>query len=406
VKLSGATLLASLLPAARRSAAARRPGSRPRVAVVGAGIFGGFTALTLLDRGADVVLLDAWGPGNSRASSGGETRVIRGVYGADRTYTQMAARAFELWTKLEKRSGLRFYHPTGALWMAREGSGDFVASSLPVLSEFGFPYERLTVVEAARRYPQISFTGVEWALFEKRAGYLLARRSCEAVLEEFRRGKGDYRPLRAVPGPIRSGKLEGLSLSDGVSLSADAYVFACGPWLGSLFPDVIGNRIQPTRQEVFYFGTPSGDAGFSEGRMPVWVDVGPRLVYGIPGNEWRGFKLADDTRGEPFDPTSGDRMVSASGLAEARSFLAMRFPALRDAPLLESRVCQYENTPDHDFILDRHPGAENAWILGGGSGHGFKHGPAVGERMARLVLGESSVEPKFALARLNKKEAG
>jgi sarcosine oxidase len=192
-----------------------------------------------------------------------------------------------------------------------------------------------------------------------------------------------------------------LRLSDGTTLTADRYVFACGPWLGRIFPEVIGDRIHPTRQEVFFFGTPAGDPTYLEDRLPVWIDNGRRIFYGIPGSEWRGFKVADDTHGEEFDPTNGERRPSARGLRSARDYLAFRFPGLRDAPLLEARVCQYENSPDSRFIIDRHPQARNAFIAGGGSGHGFKHGPAVGERVADLVLGIAGPDPFFVLARLS-----
>ena len=188
-------------------------------------------------------------------------------------------------------------------------------------------------------------------------------------------------------------------LSDGTALAADAFVFACGPWVGPLFPDVVGDLVRSTRQEVFFFGTPAGDPRFLEDALPVWADHGPRFMYGIPGNQWRGFKVADDTRGPPFDPTTGERVASAAGAQAAREYLAFRFPALRDAPLLETRVCQYENTPDENFLIDRHPRAANVWLVGGGSGHGFKFGPAVGELVAGLVLGTRSPDPVFGLSR-------
>jgi glycine/D-amino acid oxidase-like deaminating enzyme len=368
------------------------------VIVVGAGAFGAFSALSLRRAGARVTLLDAWGPGNSRASSGGETRVIRGVYGPDRIYVEMVARAFELWRENERRWNRRLYRAIGAIWMIT-GPDDFVRAALPLLTERGLPYEELSVAQARQRWPQIDFEGVRWVLREARAGYLLAREACAAAVEGLVREGGEYREASAEPGPVRSNALTGVRLRDGSSLSADEYVFACGPWLPRLFPDVLGSRIAPTRQEVFFFGTPAGDPRFSEGTMPVWVDFGPRVVYGIPGNARRGFKVADDTRGAPFDPTTGERLASADGLRAAREFLAQRFPLLRGAPLLESRVCQYENTPDHRFVLDRHPAAGNAWIAGGGSGHGFKMGPAVGERVANLVLGRRPVDPFFGLAR-------
>jgi len=371
-----------------------------RVVVVGAGAFGGWTALHLLRKGAKVTLVDSWGPGNSRASSGGETRVIRGVYGSGRIYTAMAARAFTLWEENERRWKRKLYRRTGALWMMSD-EGTYVRESVPILREHGFPFEELTVAEAARRYSQVSFTGLKWAFVEKNAGFLLARQACAAVLEGFVSEGGEYRQAAVTPGVMESDSLASLLLSDGSRLAADTYVFACGPWLPELFPKAIGSWIQPTRQEVFFFGTPAGDLRFNEDRMPVWVEV-PRFLYGIPGNERRGFKIADDARGSDFDPTSGDRAAGAEGLKVAREYIAMRFPALAKAPLVETRVCQYENSPDHDFLVDRHPRVQNAWLVGGGSGHGFKHGPALGELVASNVLGEKPVEPLFSYARLKK----
>lgn len=370
----------------------------PHVVVIGAGVFGGWTALHLRRRGARVTLVDAWGPGHSRASSGGETRVIRGVYG-DRVYVDLVIRAYELWRAYARRSKVPLYHRTGAIWLV--GDDDALErGAIPLLRDAGLRTEELTPSAAARRYPQISVEGVRWVLHEHEAGYLLARRSCESVLETFRGEGGDYRELHASPGGITRRELQHVRLSDGSLLRADAYVFACGAWLAEVFPDVLGNVIRATRQEVFFFGTPARDPRFSDGQLPVWIDHGPRLFYGIPGNRWRGFKVADDTRGPSIDPTSGERTITPAALQDARALLERRFPALAGAPLVDARVCQYENSPDGHFILDRHPGAGNVWIAGGGSGHGFKFGPAIGETMAALVLGKARVNPLFALERL------
>jgi glycine/D-amino acid oxidase-like deaminating enzyme len=377
------------------------PGAKPTIVVVGAGAFGGWTALTLLRQGARVTLVDSWGPGNSRASSGGETRVIRAVYGKSRIYTEMARRSFELWRENEARWKKRLYTRTGALWMV-SGAGEYVRAAMPHLRELGFAFEEMTPADARRRYPQIDFAGIDWCFLEKEAGYLLARRSCADVLEGFLTGGGVYRQASAAPEKIAEGRLAAVALSDGTRLVADQFVFAGGPWLPRIFPEVLGRKIEPTRQEVFYFGTPAGDVRFSEAQLPVWVEV-PRFFYGIPGNEWRGFKIADDARGPAFDPTSGERVASAEGLRSAREYLARRFPALAKAPLLESRVCQYENSTDGDFLIDRHPEAANLWLVGGGSGHGFKHGPAVGELVAGNVLGQKPLQPLFSLARLQAK---
>jgi sarcosine oxidase len=374
------------------------PQPRPAVAVVGAGAFGGWTALALLRRGCRVTLVDAWGPGHARASSGGETRVIRGVYGDNRLYVDLAVRAFELWKEHEKKAGQRLYFQTGAIWMVTGADDSLERGSIPYLRAAGLPIEELTPAAAAKRYPQISFDGVRWALFEGQAGYLLARRACETVLDRFRAEGGTYVQDRATPGPPTSGAMRSLTLAGTSAIDADAFVFACGPWLGQVFPDVLGSKIRPTRQEVFFFGTPPGDR-FGDAQLPVWIEHGSRLFYGIPGNQWRGFKVADDTHGAVVDPTTMERTPSAEAAADARALLARRFPELKGAPLVEARVCQYENSPDSNFIIDRHPSLSNVWIAGGGSGHGFKFGAALGERIAAIVLGDRAPDRLFTLAR-------
>ena len=371
---------------------------KPHVVVVGAGAFGGWTALFLQRQGARVTLVDAWGPGNSRASSGGETRVIRATYGPRAIYTRMSARALTLWKEHEQRWRRQLFHGIGVLWLV-ESDDQYEKAALPILREAHVRFEELQGPEVARRYPQINCDRVRWAIFENDGGYLTARRACAAVLEGFLAEGGEYRQL-AVQAPAPSGgPLSGVVLSDGSRVTADSFVFACGPWLESLFPDIIGDRVRATRQEVFFFGTPPGDQRFTESAMPVWADHGTTFMYGIPGNEWRGFKVADDTRGPVFDPTTGERTPTPAALQTARAYLGYRFPALKDAPLLEARVCQYEESPDEHFILDRHPGAANTWLIGGGSGHGFKHGPAVGELVARLVLSGAAADEQFRLAR-------
>ena len=374
---------------------------KPHVVVVGAGAFGGWTALYLRRRGARVTLLDAWGPGNARASSGGETRVIRATYGPRAIYSRMAARALVLWKEHEARWRRQFYHRIGVLWLV-ESDDQYEKAALPILRDAKVDFEELAGPEAARRYPQINCERVRWAIFERDGGYLTARRACAAVLDGFRAAGGDYREVAVRPPQPDRGELTAVTLSDGTTLGADRFVFACGPWLGALFPDVVGDRVRPTQQEVFFFGTPAGDRRFTEEAMPVWADHGTRFMYGIPGNEWRGFKIADDTRGPIFDPTAGERVPRAEALQTARDYVAFRFPALKGAPLLESRVCQYEESPDEHFIIDRHPAAANAWLVGGGSGHGFKHGPAVGELVATAVLDGEPPDAQFRLARFAK----
>jgi glycine/D-amino acid oxidase-like deaminating enzyme len=375
---------------------------KPHIAVIGAGAFGGWTALHLLERGAQVTLLDAWGPGNSRASSGGETRIMRCTYGPDQPYTELAARSLKLWRKYERQWSKQFFHPTGVLWMVGSKDDAYERGSLPVLREAGVRYREFSTAEMKKRWPQINFSDVHWGIFEPDCGYLDARASCQAVADIFIGVGGVYRQVAVLPPGLDESPLKALRLSDGTRLKADVYVFACGPWLGKLFPQALGNFIQPTKQDLFFFGAPPGDAEFNDNQMPVWGDHGERFFYGIPGNFSRGFKVADDTRGEPFDPTSGERVVSQATLKRVREYVEFRFPAMKGAPLIETRVCQYEQTPDSDFIVDRHPRMENAWFLGGGSGHGFKHGPALGETMAELILKDREPAAVWRLSRFFK----
>jgi monomeric sarcosine oxidase len=371
--------------------------TKPHIVVVGAGAFGGWTALYLARQGARVTLVDAWGPGNSRASSGGETRILRAIY-KDRIYTDLFARALPLWQENERNWGLKLFNQTGVLWMADEDDS-LQRGAIEHMRAAGLPFEELSKSDFASRYPQINPEGIRWALRETSGGFLLARRACEAVREALPLEGGEYLQAVGQPGAIDRGAMRSLRLSDGSKLQADQYVFACGSWLGELFPDVIGGRIKPTRQDVFYFGTPVGDSRFTEESLGVWLDYGKHSWYGIAGNESRGFKIANDTRGPAFDPTSGDRIPDAAALQSAREYIAFRFPDLRGQPLLESRVCQYEQTPDSHFIIDRHPQAQNVWIAGGGSGHGFKFGPALGEWISQMVLGRRPIEPTFSLSR-------
>lgn len=372
--------------------------SKPHVAVIGAGAFGGWTALSLLRSGAKVTLIDAWGPGNSRSSSGGESRVIRHSYNKA-IYVDMVKRSLELWHEANERWDRPLLHVSGVLHMRRPDSPINLDGSGLLLTAANVPHEVLSHDELAKRYPQINMRGIEGAVYEPTAGYLLARRACQAVFDAFVSEGGEYQTAYVRPGTVSDGRMANILLSDGNTVSADQFVFACGPWLKTMFPEVLGPHLKISRQEMFYFGTPANDNRYDAGAMPAWTDVGNEVWYGVPGGEQRGFKIADDALGPPHDPSTTKRVVSAEGVAAASEFIGYRFPGLKGEPLIESRVCQYTNTPDGDFIADRHPEADNTWLLGGGSGHGFKHGPALGEMVAAQVLGEKPVEKTFSLAR-------
>jgi sarcosine oxidase len=366
------------------------------IAVVGAGVFGVWTAYQLSLNGAAVLLLDAYGPGNSRASSGGESRIMRLGYGPDEIYSRSAQRSLVRWQQLSESLDQVLFEPTGVLWLAREHD-PYCEATLTTLQLINAKCETLDHDELVQRFPQLDLAPVAWGILEPDSGVLLARRAVQAVAAQARANGVEYHEDAIAPPQGVHGKLKSIQTVYGKEISADRYVFACGPWLPKLFPELLGDLIHVTRQEVFFFGVPPGDSLFGRGALPTWIDFND-LVYGMPNLDGRGLKLAIDAHGPEFDPDSGERLVSTSGLKAVREYLAQRLPRLVDAPVTETRVCQYENTWNGDFLIDRHPEFENVWIVGGGSGHGFKHGPAVGEYVAGIVSGTGKLETRFSLA--------
>ena len=371
------------------------------VAVIGAGVFGAWTAYCLRQSGASVALLDAYGPANARASSGGESRIIRMGYGADEIYTRWSLRALPLWNQLFAQAGRpELFQPTGVLWIAHD-KYQYALDTAATLTKLRARFEKLSLVELRRRYPQIAFEDDAWGILEPESGVLMARRAVQAVVEQAQKIGVDFRVGQALP-PESGGHLDAVKTSSGETISAGAFVFACGPWLPRLFPDLLANRMFITRQEIFFFGIPAGNSQFLPQALPTWLYLRDEF-YGMPDLESRGFKVADDHRGPIVDPDTQPRMASVQAIAAARTFITKRFPELKHAPIVESRVCQYENTSNGDFLIDRHPDCDNVWLVGGGSGHGFKHGPSLGEYVAAQVLqgtasGSQKIEPRFSLA--------
>jgi monomeric sarcosine oxidase len=392
---AGALAVGLAVPAAGSDPAATPGRKGYDVAVIGAGDFGAWTAYMLARKGRRVALVDAYGPGNARASSGGSTRVIRMGYGDQEIYTRWSMRSLELWKSVFASHGRPgFFEKSGVLWMAR-GDDPLTTKTLATLRRLNVPHERLERGELERRWPQIDFGPDHWAIHEPESGFLRAFRAVQAVAALAEGAGVEYRQDFVLP-PQGKGRLASISTRSGGAVEADAFVFACGPWLPKVFPDLLGERIFPTRQEVFFFGPPKGDTRFRQPAMPVWVDFAEE-IYGLPDFEGRGFTVAPDRHGEPFDPDTGERVITPQTLARVREFVGRRFPALKGAPVTLSEVCQYENTSNGDFLIDRHPERENVWLVGGGSGHGFKHGPAVGEYVAERVADGGDVERRFSL---------
>ncbi len=364
------------------------------VVVVGAGVFGAWTAWHLAKRGQRVLLAEAYGPAHSRASSGGESRIIRMSYGADEIYTRWSLRSLEQWRELFSSTRQTLFLPTGVLWLSGQDDSR-LRESVDVLTRCAVPFDVLDHSELTARYPQVNFSGVSRGVFEPHSGVLLARRAIACVVEDAKRLGVQFEIAQIAPPPKRK-TIDTLTTSAGEPIQAGQFVFACGPWLGKIFPELLGPRIFPTRQEVFFFGSPAGDARLAPPALPTWF-FQEDDVYGMPDIESRGLKMARDVHGERVDPDTQSRLVSKEGAEWAMNYVARRFPSLKNAQIVETRVCQYENTSSGDFLIDRHPDWNNVWLAGGGSGHGFKHGPAFGEYLAGQILGDARSEPRFSL---------
>ncbi len=370
----------------------------PDVVVIGAGVFGTWSALLARRAGWSVTLVDAYGIGHPRATSGDETRIIRSGHGDDAFYTASSRRSRKKWIELGDEAGERIFVECGVLWFAHRDDGFETASSVTFEAE-GVPHESITADAVAERWPHIASDEWTWALYEPEGGLLMARRGVMTTGRLFARAGGRFELASMWPGAADGRRLLDVVAADGSRLAGGEFVFACGPWLPRLFPELLENVIRVTKQDVVFFGPPGGDGQFAAEWMPCWVDY-DASYYGIPSVDGRGPKIAPDRYGPVFDPSSGERVVDPDSIRLARRFIGRRFPALVDAPVVETRVCQYETTPDTNFILDRHPDYDNVWLVGGGSGHGFKHGPTIGETVVARLSGSPARpgEEQFGLS--------
>jgi monomeric sarcosine oxidase len=370
------------------------------VVVVGAGVFGAWTALHLARRGKRVLLVDAYGPGHSRSSSGDESRIIRMGYGADEIYTRWAQRSLAQWKELfaashhvHSQKG-KLFHKTGVLWLAEAGNPQMHAT-VEVLRRNCIQFQELNREHLLARYPQIDVDGIASGIYEPESGVLMARRAVAVVVAEAIRHGAEFK-LAEIAEPGGPGAIDSIESRGGETFLAKEFVFTVGAWLAKLFPEYLRDKIFPTRQAVFYIGIPAGDEHYCVPALPTWL-IKNDECYGMPDLESRGLKIALDRHGEGVDPDTQSRMVTQEEMEAIRRLLAYRFPALASAPIVETRVCQYENTSSGDFLIDRHPALSNVWFAGGGSGHGFKHGPAVGEYVAAQILDGGKPEPRFLL---------
>jgi sarcosine oxidase len=345
--------------------------------VVGAGVFGAALADRLVTAGWEVTLVDLFEPGDPRSESGGETRLLRFSHGADSFYSASAWRARSAWREL----GVLV--EAGVVWFARR-EGGWESESERVLRAHGIPVERLDPAATAELFPSLATDDLAFGLLEPAAGVLRAGDGVRALVRRAR--EGGLRLLLGEARPDGDG-----AVVDGRRLAADRVVWACGGWLAGLFPEHA--RLRVTRQDVVLF---EAGAEWASPPAPGWVDF-DASAYGHGSIEPYGMKVASDREGEPAEPGLRPEHAPGASVAAAREFVATRFPALANAPVRSAPSCHYSLTADGNFLFARHPEHDGVWLLGGGSGHGYKHGPALAEHAARVLAGEAEPEPRFGL---------
>jgi len=378
----------------------------PDIVVVGAGAFGMWTALHLRRLGARVRVVDAYGPGNSRSTSGGETRGVRSSYG-DRPHGPHWARwakdAIRRWTAWDEEARDRLlpklFFQTGDLILRGEVS-PYIEDTRANWDSLGAPYEVLDADEVGSRWPQIRFENLGVALYEPDAGVVRARRAIESVARVFEEEGGSIQLARAELGARSGRRLDDLLLASGERMRAATFVLACGPWFPKMFPALMGKRLRIPIGHTFYFAT--DDPRFMFPNMPS---------YGVPGctgwpalgSDHRGFRVRTGGR-PPEDPDASDRWIPAEFHERPREILALHFPDLVGAPINETRACHYESSVDQNFIVDRHPDFDNVWLTGGGSAEAFKFGPVLGDYIAKRLLGVEDDPALAAAFRLKERE--
>lgn len=395
--------------------------SSPDVVVIGGGIWGGFTALYLQGMGARVTLVDAYGPGNARSTSGDESRGVRSSYGdkSDRAigvlWMQWARESMHRWKLLDQdwSDGLKanLYFTTGDL-IVRDEWDTFAATTRDTWKKHGVPFQVLKPDDVKHRWPQIEIQDATAILYEPDAGVVRARRATQTLAAVFQHRGGRIVTSRATVGKVSSGALQNVVLDTGETLSADRFVFACGPWLPKLFPDVLEKKMRIPIGQVCYFGTPVSDERFTHPNVPSWNFPGVTGWAGLPVDN-RGFRVRGSIRPKPvpgapppvpaprppvppaqMDPDTSERWFEASRIEGPRRVLELHFPALKDAPVLATHACHYESSSSGNFIVDRHPQMHNAWIAGAGNAESFKSAPVIGEYVAHRVL-EHVTDPKI-----------
>ncbi len=357
------------------------------------------TSLHLTRRGHKVTLIDRWEPGHGRAASSDYHRIFRSIHGKDEFYTLWVREARLRWMELQEEIGQQLYVENGTVVLAAKGHTGWEDATIPTFDKLGVPYFKFGIDELRIRLPHIDLQKVAYGLWEPEAGFIFAHRAVTETVKLFQREGGSL-----IRGRVTTDENE-TPMFDGKRIEADLIVMTTGSWLNSLFPATTRAITRVVRQDVVYTSTPDGDTRFDADNMPCWIDHGYG-AYGIPNVNGHGFKAAIAWHHSDIDLDNEDRVIGEATKARCRQYLHWRFPALVGQTVVDQKVCQIDMTPDTHFIIDWHPKHENVLLVGGCSGHLFKHGPVLGDYVAGVGLKEFSVADRFSIKGRNSLSLG
>jgi sarcosine oxidase len=353
------------------------------VIVLGVGGFGSAACCHLARRGVSVVGLEQFSLGHDRGSSHGDTRIIRLAYFEHPDYVPLLRRAYTLWDELQAETDAELFRRVPLL-LAGPPNGEAVAGAIRAATEHDLRLERLSAAESRQRYPGIEVPDEFATVIEPDAGFLWVERCVRRHADMARRAGADLRdqcPVRALhlePGRVR---VE----TDRETFEAARLVVTAGPWTGRLLAD-LGWPLTVVRKFVGWFATTAGAYHVDRGYPVYYFDRPDGAFYGFPSVDGVTLKVAEHTTAEPVsDPDQVDRSARPEDIGRLAPFLQSVLPEATTR-LARHSVCLYTHTPDHHFLVDRHPEWPQVTIAAGFSGHGFKFTSVLGEALADLCL--------------------
>lgn len=372
---------------------------RADIIVIGGGAMGTATGWALARQGHRAIVIEQFQHVHDKGSHGGTTRIFRHAYAEGPRYVPWTLEADRLWTEVQERSGVRFMHRVGCLDISGPGFSR-AREARASADAYGIRHEWLTANDVNRRWPAWQLPDDREVCFGPDAGFLDVELSLGALGREMIAAGGELRANEAVRSWTANDRGVSVETNQG-TYAADRLVVTAGAWSGKVLRQ-LGVPLEVRRKPVVWFEIDREHADLvSPERFPVFIsDDETGEFYGIPQYGEPGIKVGMHSGGEVVDPDTIDRTATDADVApDLRPFVAR---SIRGATgrTRGATVCVYTMTPDHDFVIDRHPDHPNVVLATGFSGHGFKFAPVVGEYLATLSTDPGAkVRSDFALAR-------